>query len=94
MGLDRVGYNVAVHDGERLDRGGDHLAGPAQEDRRGRRGLIVFCERCPHYSKKTIFPRTCYNGPQCLVGIAIKLVRVMMIEVRTPAGERRKEGRC
>ena len=36
MGLDCVADDVAVHDGEQLDRGGDHFVGPAQEDRRER----------------------------------------------------------
>ena len=42
----------------------------------------MFCERCPHYHTKTIFRRTCYNDPQCLFGIAIKVVKVVMSKVK------------
>jgi len=53
----------------------------------------MFCERCPHYRTKTIFRRKCYYEPQCPVGIAIKLVEVVMTTVGARTRDRRKEGR-
>jgi len=41
VGLDCVADDVAVHDGEQPDRGGDHFAGPAQKDRRERAMMLV-----------------------------------------------------
>ena len=44
--------------------------------------VIILCEHCPHYHTKTIFRRKCYNDPQCLIGIALKMVGVVMSKVR------------
>ena len=55
--------------------------------------MIMSCERCPHYRTKTIFRRKCYYEPQCPVGIAIKLVEVVMTTVGARTRDRRKEGR-
>lgn len=55
-------------------------------DRPVRRGAVaLICERCPHYRTKTIFRRKCYYEPQCPVGVAIKLVDVVMTRVRAKA---------